>query len=247
MRDPAAFFRRNKLTPWTMLHDLTRRRQGPQGYVQNSRLDSIVGVTIEQMVGVMGLENCDFDTADQGLTPLHHTIKYDWPTSMAQLCRCGKAQLDPTSPIIMYDIANASEEVIRMLGFCTGLRTPYLLANQRIPGGGGTALHAVCASTRFSAKSLRDCANTLIRIGVDPTVLNDACVSPRALLEARPWDVDQANISWLIEHMKRGENPEKSWRFVREAFRLHHLPRELQLHVGRRFFVAQTFPLLEGK
>lgn len=221
MRDPAAFFLQTKLPIWTLLNALSLETP-----------DSIGAIIIDEMTRVMGVENCDFQSTQHGLTPLHFAIRSGCTKTMTQICIHGDPCLDDSPPIIMDDIAYASSYMISSLCCYISRRPSYELANKRVRNG-GTALHAICEAPR-SMLEIAFCVRDLVRLGVDPTILNAQGVSPRSILEAR--GLQGYHYTSTIRLLEQHETPEKSWGATREVLRLPGLPMELRRLIGRQTF-----------
>lgn len=190
-------------------------------------LDARTAICMEEMIRAFGSERCDFSEPT-----LLFAVRHCGPKTVAALCRHGYAAFSPNDSL-MDVIAAASVDMMRALSY-NMQPLPTAWVNKRVRGG-GTALHVICRER--PRNELFKCIDFFLQMGVDPTLLDDSRVSPRALLlEQRGFTMLEV---WSAQYiLKVGERPERLWKIVREVLRLPLLPPELSRRIARQLFVA---------
>ncbi len=208
-----------KMTAWPIMHHYVRRAAPESGATERLLLDIVTGVCVEEMVRVFELPRCDFRAPT-----LLFAVQHCGHRTVTALCRDGDAEFGEAEGF-MDVVARAPVDTLRALAY--NLVAPPPRLNARV-WGGGTALHVVCRER--PSGDLFKCIDFLVRMGADPTLLDDARVSPRALLPLTEWAARYI--------LKTNERPQRKWKVVREVLRLPLLPPELSRRIARQLFVA---------
>lgn len=199
-----------KLTPWAILRELNQHSMDETSDTKEEvfeHLDLLASYMIAQMTATFGQANCDFVSAScRGLSPLHYAVRHSGARATNAICLFGNASFEETDVDVMYDLAQANVQVMRYIS--RNMQSArYELVNRRVAGG-GTALHFVCGDTTRRPRELASCVRNLLRLGVDPTLLNDDQVSPRRLLLSVRDAEDSMMIARAAAMLEAAEAPQ---------------------------------------